>query len=95
MRLDDVSPISSSKSATGNSLKTASGTDFFLKLLLAGSLGKIWSLLVELQILENMNLFTLKIPGSWNYFAEELENFTSFAFLGIEEFIDDIIYVPE
>ena len=42
-----------------------------------------------------MNLFGLKIPGSWNYFAEELENLTNFKFIDIGEFIAGIFYIPE
>ena len=62
-------------------------------------MGKIWSLLNEIQIIENMNLFSLKMPGSWIYFTEELEDLTNFKFLGIEGFIEEYesehIYVPE
>ena len=92
IRLDDVSSLDTKKEVIGDSLQTVSGTDLILKLLLAGSLGKIWSLFNELSIVENMNLFALKIPGSWSYFAEELENLTS---LGIEDYIEGILYVPE
>ena len=83
LRLEDVPKIDSSKNAVGKSLQAVLGADIILKLLLTGSLGKIWSLFNELQIVENMNLFDLKIPGSWSYFAMELEDLTNFKFIGI------------
>ena len=73
----------------------ASASDFVIKILLSGSLGQLWALVNELEIVENLNLFSLKIPGSWSYFALVLENLTSLSIPGMEEFIDDIVYVPE
>ena len=95
LRLEDVPKIDSSKNAVGKSLKAVLGVDIILKLLLTGSLGKIWSLFNELQIVENMNLFDLKIPGSWSYFAMELEDLTNFKFIGIYGYIEEFFYVPE
>ena len=63
--------------------------------MLAGSLGKVWALFNELDIVENMNLFMLKVPGSWNSFTQVLESLTSLNFFGVDEFIDDMIYIPE
>ena len=84
MNLDDVENTKKSKVVFQDSLQSASSIDMVIKLLLAGSLGKIWALLNELQIVENMNLFALKIPGSWNFFGEALENLTNFEFFSID-----------
>ena len=58
-------------------------------------MGKLWALLNELQIVENLNLFNLKIPGSWSNFAVALDNFTSFTIIDLEYFLDEFLYVPE
>ena len=73
----------------------ASFSDFVIKILLAGSLGQLWALINELKIVENLSLFHLKVPGSWSYFAIVLGSLTTLTIPGLEEYIDDLVYIPE
>ena len=95
MKLEDVPSTDTSKGAFKESIKAASFSDFLLKILLSGSLGKLWAMFNELAIVEHMKLFNLRIPGSWNYFTLVMENLTSFNFFDIGSFIDGLMYIPE
>ena len=50
MILEDVPPTDKSKEAFKEGVKTASFADFLLKILLSGSLGMLWNLFNELDI---------------------------------------------
>ena len=59
MILDDVPTTDKSREAFKNGVSTASFADFLIKILVSRSLGKIWNLFNELEIVENMDLFAL------------------------------------
>ena len=70
MKDEDVQGVQVSNEVFKQSASFGMIIDYLLQMMLAGSLAKLWNLFCELQVVEHLDLFLLKTPGSWNTFAD-------------------------
>ena len=75
--------------------ESVTSSDFVLKILIVKSMGLLWALLSELQIIEHLNLFKLQIPSSWSLFAEAFDKLTSLDLFDSEDLVQKLFYIPE
>ena len=87
MKLEDVKLVQIVGQVFKTATESAMATGFIQKLLISSSLSILWSQISELQIIEHLNLFYLKIPATWSTFAEYFEHITNLEFVDTEFFV--------
>ena len=71
------------------------GGNLLINLLLAGSLGQVWSMVNGLQIVSILPLMNVKSPGNANTFNLSVNELASFDFVDFESFTLSLVYFPE
>lgn len=92
---EEAEKVNNSGAAAGDGSKAATGGNFFVNLLMASSLKKVWSMIEGLQVVCHMPLFNIKSPGNVNAFNDFLADLAFLNIFDTSSFTNDIFYFPE
>ena len=71
------------------------GSNFFISILISGSMEQIWSFLNSLQIVELVGLFNIKQPGNMSAFSKFFSHITQVKLIDTESILSENMYIPE